>query len=717
MQLSGFCREKTIPFFGKVILCSVLFALISEPLLRIWRNLPVLINQSPSALGTFALQMQPALFLLLFFIGLPLWAVYFLYGKRAADFVYRFRFLLALLVLILCVALDISGSSVHMWADYLSSASDGRLLGAARALRSDEWALNTPFAVSQCGNAFPYYSSLVRGTSTDMFIVYGQPVLDFAELFRPFHWGYLLFGASRGLAFFWCSRQLALMLVSFELGMLLTGQKKLLSLLFSVILSFSSLVQWWFAINGLVEMLVFGFLAVLLFHRYLHTKRFRMRLFCTLLLTECACGFVLTFYPAWMVPIGYLLAGLALWVILTSRKQFCFQARRDLPLMGLFLVLTAGSLSYILLYRSWNTIQLTLNTVYPGSRMELAPLDFRYFGSVLSNFFTPLQDMSLPVNSVENASLLSLMPLGIFLSIYVMAIRKKTDSLSLILLTVSGLLFAYVFMGFPEALARLTLLGFSTPHRALPILHLTQLLLLYRTLGLLEKPLPACAVLLLGSLSWLCVLLPACSYNQDYLDAASFFAGCTGMLLLMLLFLAMYGRRQIQRLLILCAGLAVFFTGVLVNPVQQGVSELTESAVFQMVRAVAAQDSRGLWIVEGCGYPMINLPITAGAPTINSTNVYPVLERWQLFDRDATAAEIYNRYAHIVIQLSHEETGFEPLLYPDSFTLRLNPGDLQTLEVKYILTSRDLEEFQTQEVLLTLLNEKGAFRVYRVDSP
>lgn len=550
-----------------------------------------------------------------------------------------------------------------------------------------------------------------------MFIVYGQPVLDFAELFRPFHWGYLLFGASRGLSFFWYSRQLALLLVSFELGMLLTEKKKLLSLLFSIILSFSSLIQWWFAINGLVEMLVFGFLAVLLLYRYLNAQRFRTRLFCTLLLTECACAFVLTFYPAWMVPIGYILAGLALWVILSSRKRFHFRARTDLPLIALFLALTAGSLSYILLYRSWGTIQLTLNTVYPGSRVELTPLNLSFFGDSLANFFTPFWDMSLPVNSVENSALLSLMPLGTLLSVFAMARRKRADSLCVILLAVSALLFAYVFIGFPELAAKLTLLSFSTPNRALPVLHLAQLLLLYRSLSLLNQPLSARAVCLLSGISWLCILIPARAYSKDYLGTAFFAAGAAAMLLLILLFSAMTGRKRVQKLLTLSSGLAVFFTGILVNPVQHGIAELTESGAYQMISAVVEGDSTGLWLVENGGYPMINLPLTAGAPTINSTNVYPCLERWRLFDGDSSSEDIYNRYAHITVNLSHGETSFEPLTSADGFTLSLNPADLKTLDVSYILTFRDLSEFNGESVQFTKLDEQGSFLIYQVTYP
>lgn len=708
-------RFKSVPC-TKILILSVLFAAISEPLLRMWLHLETLVGQSPSSILSYLLDIHLIPAFLLFALGILLWTILFTTGQQLGDFIYRWRYLISTIILVLCVILDINGSSIHMWSDYLNSSSNGQILGAARALRSDEWALNTPFAISQCsnitGNAFSYYNNIVRGTSTDMFIVYGQPVLDFAELFRPFHWGYLLFGASRGLSFFWCARQIALILVSFELGMLLTKKARLLSFLFSIALSFSSFVQWWFAINGLVEMLIFGFLAILMIYKYMHTKRYRTRFICTLVLIECSCAFVLTFYPAWMVPIGYVLAGIALWVIIVSWKTFCFK-KQDLLLLAMFLLLTTGSLSYIIFYRSWDTIQLTLNTAYPGSRIALDPLDLSFFGSSVGNFFTAFWDMNLPVNSVENATLLSFMPLGTILSIFFMFSQKKADSLSIILLGLSALFFCYVFIGFNVLAANITLLKFSTPNRVLPILHLTQFLLLYRSLALLEKPLHIRSVLIIGIVSWLCILFPSLSYCSDYLGRFSFILGAGAMLLLILLFL-MYRRKHSWKLYVFFFSLGIFFSGILVNPVQQGVGELTNSAEYKMVESIVSQDDSGLWIVENGGYPMINLPIAAGASTINSTNVYPVLERWETFDPDGTSTEIYNRYAHITINLTHDTTHFDALTSLDGFTININPSDLQSLDVKYIVTFRDLTEFNSESVQFNKIEGNNNIYIYQV---
>ena len=53
----------------------------------------------------------------------------------------------------------------------------------------------------------------------------------------------------------------------------------MLSLASALLVAFSSQVQWWFAVNSLVEMLVFGQLAVLIVHYFMVTKKYGRELF------------------------------------------------------------------------------------------------------------------------------------------------------------------------------------------------------------------------------------------------------------------------------------------------------------------------------------------------------------------------------------------------------------------------------------------------------
>ena len=575
---------------------------------------------------------------------------------RLGEKLFRFRWPLAGLLLVLLVAANVSGSSLHIWADYLGLDENGVLLGKARGIRSDEWAVLTPFSASQEYNGYQYFTNIIRGTETDVFIVYGQPAWDIAELFRPFHWGYLLLGFSRGLSYFWNARLIALFMVSFEFGRFFTGDRRRLSLVYALMLTLSPFLQWWFAVNGLVEMLVFGQLAVLAMNAYLRAESSRVRFGCALGIAYCGVAYVLTFYPAWMVPLGYVFLAFVLWTAGKNRKLWRFGAKKDGPPLALGAAVLALSLAYIFL-KSRDAITLTLNTVYPGQRTGSAPLGWDALWNWGVYFVTPVTEEVAGSNPVEASTVFGFFPLGLLLFAGGSLRRKKADGLSCLLAAASVFFVFFIFFPWPDWLKNVTLLRFSAPGRALPIFLFLQLLLLLRQLALLRAS-----------------------------DASPLFRG--------LLFLA------------LALGL---FTGLAVNPVQQGTAELTDNAVASAVRAVVEEDPEALWVVDE-GFPIPNFPITQGARTVNSTNVYPVLERWAQFGADEV---IYNRYAHISLSFTSDETHLE-LVGADGFRVYLNVADLALLDADYVFSHWDLSERETGEVSFELLSEVNGFYIYRI---
>lgn len=55
---------------------------------------------------------------------------------------------------------------------------------------------------SQCLNSFKYFSEAIRADITDVFMIYGLPVMNLMQMFRPFLIGFLFLGISKGLSFF-----------------------------------------------------------------------------------------------------------------------------------------------------------------------------------------------------------------------------------------------------------------------------------------------------------------------------------------------------------------------------------------------------------------------------------------------------------------------------------------------------------------------------------
>ena len=120
------------------------------------------------------------------------------------NVLYRFRWLIGLLVIVLAVIFQISGSSIGMWAEYLPECTDdGLLAGTPRSIRADEWAVSTVASFAQTYEGeFEYFGDALRGEETDMVLASNAPVLSPVAVTRIFSMGYVLFGIGGGLAFF-----------------------------------------------------------------------------------------------------------------------------------------------------------------------------------------------------------------------------------------------------------------------------------------------------------------------------------------------------------------------------------------------------------------------------------------------------------------------------------------------------------------------------------
>lgn len=643
------------------------------------------------------------------------------YGmEKLSDLAYQNRFWISGVLLIVLVFFEIHGSSILYWQNYLSNLTSvyEPLVGISRGIRSDEWAVNTPMMLSQYYNnsgLFPYFSETIRGTLTDTFIIYGQPVRDIAIFFRPFHWGYLLLSPAKGLSFFWISRVIALFLVSFEFGMIFTKKSKMLSLIYALLITWSPVVQWWFAINGLVEMLVFGQLALVMITFYMNNQNYYKRSLYALVVLICAGGYILTFYPAWQVPLVYVFLALFIGVFLENREHFMWN-KKDVGIgIGLILLLSLGMI-YIL-SKSGGTISSVMNTVYPGGSAETGGNQVSRLFLYPGNLFFAFSRELTYANLCELAVYFDFFPMGIILTGWVLFKQKKADKLLILMLLANAALILWCLFPWPEWLAKATLLSYSKPVRAFLAVGFLNILLLIRSLALFEgefsKWIKAGTALLMSVV----ITLLSLKIYEGYLDLKM------SILILFFLFGSFYvilrGNKEWARKVLLMISLVIIFVaGLFVNPVVSGLDAIYQQDLIKKIQQINSVEN-GLWIVDSgaeIGFPVINLPLMAGAPTINSTNVYPTLERWHLLDPDGSEEEIYNRYAHISMNLTNmnNETNFV-LKSPDLFEVNLNIADLEKLEVSYVFSKRDLTMLSNEKISFDELADENGFKLYAIN--
>lgn len=616
--------------------------------------------------------------------------------KQGFELIYKYRFVLSFLLLIMLVSFKISGSSMGCWKLFLGDGESGIRLGEPRVWRSDEWGTLTPLCFRQQYNtlgAYNRYSQTLGSILTDNMLVYGQPSWDILTLFRSFYWGYLFFGSERGLSWFWCSRLIVLFLSWFELGMLITDGQKKISVMLSVCVSFAPFLQWWFAINGLVEMLIYGACFVL-GSNYLVSRAFNPRKIAVAVgMAVCAVGYVLTFYPTWMVPVAWGFVPLFLWVVIWKFNRKVLRRVDVVPWLLIF-VITAAGLT-VLAVTSWDVIKAELNSVYPGNAPSSSGGTglwwmMKYPISLVSRF-------SMNELIVENSSIICFAPAGFILALWVIIKEKKKDPLLILLLVMNLFLAWYYCVGIPKWLAKMLLLSFVNSNRGPQVLGFLRLTLFVRAVALKEKAPKRWLAALAAVISSAVPMRLALGFTKyepgglryEYFDTAEKIV-VVWAILAVVFYLLYRARKSKYTMAVLGVCTVVLASSIWINPVAKGVPEITKSETMQQIRDLVKEDPQAIWLVADMAYPATNIPAMAGADCLNTTQTYPQKTRWEMLDPEGEYEDIYNRYCHIRASLG-SKTMLE-LVSTDYVEVTLSPEDLKKLNIRYIVSTNDFDE-------------------------
>ena len=616
--------------------------------------------------------------------------------KQGFELIYEYRFVLSFLLLIMLVSFKISGSSMGCWKLFLGDGESGIRLGEPRVWRSDEWGTLTPLCFRQQYNtlgSYNRYSQTLGSILTDNMLVYGQPSWDILTLFRPFYWGYLFFGSERGLSWFWCSRLIVLFLSWFELGMFITGGQKKLSVMLSICVSFAPFLQWWFAINGLVEMLIYGACFVL-GSNYLVSRAFNPRKIAVAVgMAVCAVGYVLTFYPTWMVPVAWGFVPLFLWVVIWKFNRNVLRRVDVVPWLLIF-VITAAGLT-VLAVTSWDVIKAELNSVYPGNAPSSSGGTglwwmMKYPISLVSRF-------SMNELIVENSSIICFAPAGVVLALWVIIKEKKKDPLLILLLEMNLFLAWYYCVGIPKWLAKMLLLSFVNSNRGPQVLGFLRLTLFVRAVALKEKAPKRWLAALAAVISSAVPMRLALGFTKyepgglryEYFDTAEKIL-VVWAILAVVFYLLYRARKSKYTMAVLGVCTVVLASSIWINPVAKGVPEITKSETMQQIRDLVKEDPQAIWLVVDMAYPATNIPAMAGADCLNTTQTYPQKTRWETLDQEGEYEDIYNRYCHIRASLG-SKTMLE-LVSTDYVEVTLSPEELKKLNIRYIVSTNDFDE-------------------------
>ncbi len=649
--------------------------------------------------------------------------------SKIGNFTYKYRYLLALTIFLMCVLFEIHGSSFGMWDEILGGKPHQTLLGVVRPIRSDEWNVLTPLALSQYFSNFAYFSPIPRASLTDMFAVYGTPVWNILIIFRPFQIGYLFLSQAKGLSFFWMGRLIALLLASFEMGMIITRKDKTLSLSYALLLTFSPILQWWFAVNYIAEIFIFGQLAVLAICHYANTRDYRKRFIFSILFAFSVCGYAFALYPAWQIPCGYVFLFLAIWLILDNHEDF-FNSKKDLILIALSFLLIAAGIGYFLT-QSIDTIEIVRNTVYPGTRQNFGGWLLDGMRKLCDYIVSPLLPLNYDItlipdniNLCEAARIYDFFPVPLILYFIINFIEKKHDKLLNLLFVLQVFLGIFFVFGFPPFLSKITLLSQATDTRMVLAFNLMNLLMLFRSIALfnetsnkhLSRIRDNNLILILISVLISLLVFLSSNFTRFEFFTLKFFL-CLSVFLIGLLSISIFlifksGDGKYKNYFLIACIFIALMSGTLVNPIESGISYYDKEA-SQFAADIVQDDPNATWIminpIKGNSF----LPV--GARTINSINTYPDLDRWHKFDKNNQSFDDYNRYAHIFIKLSKDHRTSFALVNADMFNVTLNTNDLKYLNVSYIASDEDISDFSTENVEFDEIYKNEKLRIYSVD--
>jgi len=634
--------------------------------------------------------------------------------------------------IVICIGLfivltlaKINYSSVGMWNTVIPDGSDakrGIISGTPKQIRMDEWAVVTPFMLSQANQGFPLDNPAIGGGKAALVGYF--PVSHFVSIFRPSHWGFLLFDFDHGFAWHWNFVIFFNLIASTLLFLLLTRNNFWLSVLGSVWLIFSPGFAWWSFFFLTTE---FAASILLISSIYLfYARSVRTLLIAAPLFLWSFASFALTLYPPYQILLGYLLIFLLIGYVWRNYKpDYLFD--KLWPKLAAFALVFAvlGVIFYQFYLDAKPTIDLMSNTAYPGKRSEIGGTGFiaNWFSEYYSGWL--INNDKFPqawLNICELSHFITFTPvIAVGLGLYGWRTRRF-DPMLLLLLGLVLFMLVYIELGFPEFLAKITLFSMSPSRRAqvpfgiaevfLAVLYLDYMnrqpkLQLSGTVSTLLTIAVFCFMLFAA---WLNISTSGGFYKGHQLFLPTlFFAGLNYLMLPITAFRQKY---------LVVAGALVLFTlpALKINPVAKGTAPITEHALYQKVREIHQQDPDARWVVLGSQY--IAYMVTAtGVNQLGGVKNQPDFKTMAVLDPGMPRKNAYNRYAHSVynsyIDPAHPDSVLIQNTFEDGFQVGLDPCSpkLQQLNVRYFVFDHQPQPVEIR--CLTPVATLGSLSIYK----
>lgn len=632
-------------------------------------------------------------------------------------FFIKWRYVIALFVLFCSVSLNINGSSIANWNsfgvretvsgttsetktvdDYQGiqklklwipslSRNDDTVIGSPRPIRSDEWLVQTPFYLSQVKTGNHFINKSYQDSGQNMMLAYNVSSWHISTIGKPFNWGFLFLGASRGLSWYWSFKIIALMLLSYEFAMILTSKRKLLSVVSSLWITFTPTVQWWF-MQHLGDVVFFSLLIMVSIYHYFNSEKKVFKIMMAINLIIALIGFPLIIYPAFQVPFAYVImafTAIQIFKALRNKKVKLF----DVIVIALTLFVSL-MIDVLTIYQSWDAISATLHTVYPGKRISVGgEYTWKNLSDFLFNIFLPFKTPQVS-NQVELSSSFNFL-LYILLILPFVIKRKdiKKNIFGIILVIYSLMLMFYSIVGIPTILAKLTLFSYVPFSRSWQSMSVIAVFASVWFISFIWDRIERIKLTkILPSLLLVTTLYLYRGLTDDiYKNYLGKFTTISFIVIMLVAFICILYRKN--RIFYSIMLVIVTIGGLTVNPVTHGIGVIENKLLSHEVESIVEKNPNAVWMSDSTNlYHFVQM---FGAKGIDGVRFYPDKQLMTKIDKQNQYEEVWNRYAHLKYSLTNEKTSMTTPV-PDNVNINLNVNELKDLKIKYVLTTRDLNK-------------------------
>lgn len=647
-------------------------------------------------------------FLILSLISFFFYAHFIFNIKDMYNFIYKKRYLLGLIFLITVTIFGFHGSSISAWNNIIQpnhNINDGGLiLGIPRLIRGDEYLVSTPMIFSQVSNHFSATSNILMAHSSLVTMYPSLPCFNISLLSNIFNIAYLILPISNAFAFCWYGKLLLIFFATFELSMLVTKGNRLYALLGAVLVTLSPACSWW----SVMAILGYGALAIVILNLFLKEKKLWFKIIYTLLFSVIGISYIMLLYPAWQVPFGYVYLCFVIWILYENKKelnksQFTYLIA-SIVIIAIFV--------YLIFKQSYSIYLITAATVYPGNRFTTGGYGYHYLFDYMINIFFPC----IPFyNPCEFSNFIGLYPIPLVVTFLSTIKSKKRDILSILLLIVGVFLSLWNYIELPKEMVKLTLLSFSISERTYIVVGYICIFLIIRNMSLNEKEETSkkskIVSIILSIVIVFSITLLLKENFKEFINIYMFIV--MNIVFIPIVYMLLLNNKKINKKLSICLIILSLFAGGTVNPISKGTDVLTEKPFAKEIQKIVKEDKNGRWITVSSNYAVANYLVANGASTINSTNYYPNLTLWHMLDKEKKYENVYNRYAHILIELTNEDTNFE-LLTQDTIKLNINIKDIDILKIDYIVSQEKIDILESSTITFDDIYAEDGIYIYKL---